>query len=610
MRRCTGCRQKNMWEVLMRKGIEWLKNIGYASKIIFAASKKYFILKMFFSLVSSLLPYLPLFLWQQLLNGLVAYTAGENDVLLSSIWFFTLSYCGVLLLSKLVDALSKFVQYKYNDAIQYYLDNLMVDKMASVDLAFFDSSHLQDKMNNAWMLVDSTQSMVSFVFDMFQKGLRLVISFSLLLSLGWWCIPIVILLSVPSVLGDRKINTLNYRFEKEQALGRRKMEYYKNLFFGEGHQEIVLYSLKDYFLSLYQNVWSHWDRMLRAKDVKTAVIHGVSLLLLALNEGIVYVVSVTKLIAGQMQVGDVTYYVSLLAQFREDFTSLCYRINQFAKNSAELQDVREFIEMKPMVQTDGTRIPGENPEIVFRDVSFRYPEAERPVLEHCSFTIHPGECVGLVGLNGSGKSTIVKLLCRFYDTSDGEILIDGVNIREYRLDKLRALFGTLFQETVAYSFTLRENIALSDLDGIEDAERIGKACIQSGVTDFTADWEKGIDENMTRRFAEDGKELSGGQWQRVALARAFFRNSPVILLDEPSAALDPVAEHRIFEDFKQISKGKSTILISHRLSSIRLADKILVLENGRILEEGGHDALLAKGGRYAYLFGLQASKYV
>ena len=263
-----------------------------------------------------------------------------------------------------------------------------------------------------------------------------------------------------------------------------------------------------------------------------------------------------------------------------------------------------------MVQTDGTRIPGENPEIVFRDVSFRYPEADRPVLEHCSFTIHPGECVGLVGLNGSGKSTIVKLLCRFYDTSDGEILIDGVNIREYQLDKLRALFGTLFQETVAYSFTLRENIALSDLDGIEDAERIGKACIQSGVTDFTADWEKGIDENMTRRFAEDGKELSGGQWQRVALARAFFRNSPVILLDEPSAALDPVAEHQIFEDFKQISKGKSTILISHRLSSIRLADKILVLENGRILEEGGHDALLAKGGRYAYLFGLQASKYV
>ena len=240
----------------MRKGLGWIKNIGYATGIIFAASKKYFFWKAFLSLVSSLLPYLPLFLWGQLINLLVEYTTEGTHVALAYVWYFAVAYCVVLLLGKLVDALSQYVQYKYNDAIQYYLDNLMVDKMASVDLAFFDSSKLQDKMNNAWMFVDSTQRMVSVVFDVAERAIRLVISFCLMLTLSWWLIPVVILLSIPSVVGDKKINDLNYHFEKEQTTGRRKMGYYKNLFFGERRQEVVLYGLKNYFLSMYQNIWT------------------------------------------------------------------------------------------------------------------------------------------------------------------------------------------------------------------------------------------------------------------------------------------------------------------------------------------------------------------
>ena len=282
----------------------------------------------------------------------------------------------------------------------------------------------------------------------------------------------------------------------------------------------------------------------------------------------------------------------------------------FGKNSKELNDVRSFVEMKPLLEKSGTKTPSKNPRIEFKNVSFRYPNAENDVLSHCSFMINPGEVVGLVGLNGSGKSTIVKLLCRFYDPTDGQILIDGIDNKEFDIVKLRALFGVLFQDFVTYSFSLRENVALSDLSRISESEAIKKACDDSNASDFVNGWENGIDEVLTRRFDKQGKELSGGQWQRVSLARAFFRNAPVILLDEPSAALDPIAEHQIFEDFANISQNKSAVLISHRLSSITLSDKILVLEDGHIIEQGSHKDLLEQNGRYAHLFNLQASKYM
>lgn len=587
----------------------YLNNFHYASMIIFAASRKYFIYMLALSLIGSVLLYIPLFLWRELINGLALAVGGDLAQLGQTVWVFAFGYVAVMLLGKLLDTVSEFVAYKYNDAIQYYLDNLMIEKVAAMDLAFFDSSDLKDKLNNSWSLIFSIKNMVTFVFDIVQKAIRLMISFSLMLTLSFWLIPVIALLCVPSVISDRKVNELDYQFQKEHEKAHRRLEYYKELFFEGARQEVRLYGLKDYFSSLYVDEWTHWDRALHAKDRKTLLIHLISLFILAVNDAIVYVLSVAKLAAGKIAVGDVAYYVALLAQFREDFTSLCYRINMFKKNSDEINDVRSFVEMKPMLEKSGTRTPGSNPRIEFKEVSFRYPNAEREALNKCSFVIEPGEKVGLVGLNGSGKSTIVKLLCRFYDPTDGQILIDGTDNREYDITKLRRLFGVLFQDYVRYSFTLRENIALSDLSRSDDTAAISQACAQSMAEDFVKDWENGIDEPLTRRFDQNGKELSGGQWQKVSLARAFFRNAPVVLLDEPSAALDPIAEHEIFQEFDHISTHKSAVLISHRLSNITVCDKILFLEDGQILEQGTHRELLAQGGHYAHLFYLQASKY-
>ena len=577
----------------MNKIKEYFVNIGYASKIIFAASSKYFVLKFLLSLAISILPYLPIFLWRELINALVEAIGGDIKPFLQRIWVLAALYCAVMLVQKLLDTLSDFVTFKYNDAIDYYLDNKMIDKVSSIDLAFFDSSDLNDKLNNSWSLIYSTKLMVTFVFDMFQKAIRLIIPLSLMVTFAPWLIPVILVLCIPSIIGDKRINGMDY----------------KDLFFEGARSEVRLYHLSDYFSFLYRTKWNYWDKAVHSKNIKVCLINMVSLVLLTINEVIVYILSIAKLIAGKIEVGDVAYYISLLAQFRSDFTSLCYRINMFGKNSKELNDVRSFVEMKPLLEKGGTRVPSKNPKIEFKDVSFYYPNAENAVLSHCSFVINPGEIVGLVGLNGSGKSTIVKLLCRFYDPCDGQILIDGIDNKDYDIVKLRALFGVLFQDYVRYSFSLRENIALSDLTRIDDDKAIKQACDESNTSDFVNNWDNGIDENLTRRFDGRGKELSGGQWQRISLARAFFRNAPIILLDEPSAALDPIAEHQIFRDFSNLSKNKSALLISHRLSSITLADRILVLENGQIIEEGSHQELIKMNGRYAYLFDLQAKKY-
>lgn len=584
-------------------------NFGYASHIIFTASKKYYIMKLVLSFISAFIPYLPLFLWRGLINALTVSISEDSKPILTTIWVFALCYAAAILFEKLIVSISDLISFKYNDEIQYYLDNLMVDKTASVDLSFFDSSDLKDTLNNSWSLIFSIKKMVSFIFDIIQKSIRVVISFSLMLTLSYWLIFVIILLCIPSIIGDRKVNTLDYNLRKEHTKSRRKLEYFKDLFSEGAKEEVRLYNLSDWFSSLYNDVWSRWNNAVHAKNLRVCLINIATLIVLTINEVIVYIISVLKLRAGEIAVGDVAYYVSLLTRFRSDLLSLFRRINRFNKQSKEINDVRSFIEMKPLLEKSGTKIPGSRPKIEFKSVFFKYPNAEEYVLKNRSFTIEAGQTVGLVGLNGSGKSTIVKLLCRFYDPTEGQILVDGIDSREYDIVALRKCFGVLFQDFVHYSFSLRENVALSDISAVNDDERIKKACRKGKVNEFTEDWENGVDESLTRRFDPSGRELSGGQWQRISLARTFFRDAPIVLLDEPSASLDPIAEHEIFSDFAEVSECKSAVLISHRLSSITLVDKILVLSDGRIAEEGKHEELLKINGEYARLFNLQASKY-
>ena len=252
----------------------------------------------------------------------------------------------------------------------------------------------------------------------------------------------------------------------------------------------------------------------------------------------------------------------------------------------------------------------QSSKITFKNVYFKYPNCQQYVLKNCSFEINKGEIVGLVGLNGAGKSTIVKLLLRLYTPEKGDILLNNIPIENYNILELRKTFSVLFQDYIKYSFTMRENIAISDLTKINDDRKLLETCEFCDLLAIVQNWEKGLDENLTKRFYSDGKELSGGQWQRIAMARTLLRDGDIVVLDEPSAALDPIAEEEIFKKFKAISKNKTTVLITHRLSSIRIANKIFVLNDGCIVESGSHGELMKKRGMYYKFFNLQASKYV
>lgn len=594
----------------MHKAKQYADNFSYAVKIIFWASKSTFIMKSILSLISAVIPYLPLLLWRKLLNALTELADHNIASLIEvSIWFAG-AYCLSVLAEKAIGIISEYFTHEYEDKINFYLDNLMVDKISSIDMEFFDTSSLKDHTANSWNLIHQMKQMVTFVFDITQGLLRVIISVLLLLTLNPFLLPVILLMCIPSIFFDKVRNKDEYVFEKEYAQQRRRQEYFKNIFFGDNRQEIRLYHLKSTFLNRYRAVWQSLEKAYRAKEKKAALMESFSLLVMTANEIIIYVLAIMKLVAREIGIGDVAYYASIAAQFRTDIENVAYRLNEFDRNSNELDDVRGFLEMKPLLDKSGTLKPGKAPCIEFCDVSFHYPNSGQNVLEHCSFKLRWDECVGLVGLNGSGKSTLVKLLCRFYDPTEGKILLDGVDYREYDIHALRALFGVLFQDYVKYSLSLRENVALADVTRMKDDASIINACRKSRASEFIESWEKGLEENMTRRFDPEGRELSGGQWQRISLARAFFKDAPIVLLDEPSAALDPVAENTIFQDFYRLSKNKSSVLISHRLSNIVLADRILVLEDGHIIEQGSHEELMKRNGRYARLFSLQAQKYL
>lgn len=588
---------------------KFFDNLMFSIKTVKSVSPLYFYIRIAFICVELICSYGMLFLWRNIINTLTVND--EGSLIINSIIATIVAYASLTLFRELLGVATRMFSYRFNDSISFYLDSVMINKTADCDIAFFDSAKLRKTMRLSWRYVLNLQSMSEILFDAISNVTNLVISVTLLSSTNLIIVPIVILTSIPFLIADHRNRKLEMKFNNDNIIHDQKMEYYCDLFINENtRHEIRINQSDEYIIEQYKKVWEAWNKA-KEKNVTRRFLNSImGQMSLYIGEISMYILSVTKLTEGAIAVGDVSYFISLLAQFRGAFTGIFSMFVKYDDVSKKIDAIREFLEMeKPMVEKSGDKEPTNDLEIEFRNVSFKYPGTEKYVLKNCTFKIDQGETFGLVGLNGAGKSTIVKLLLRFYDPTEGSILINGIDIREYEIVKLRKLFGVLFQDYVKYSLSFRENIALSDIENISDSERVLEACRRSRALDFIHGWEKGIDENMTRRFDPNGKELSGGQWQRVSLARAFFRDAPIVLLDEPSAALDPIAEHRIFQDFTDASKGKSAMLISHRLSSITLADKILVLNDGHIIEQGTHKELMEQNGEYARLFNLQAEKY-
>ena len=581
------------------------KNVWFAIKTCFLASKFYFSLKLLILLSTTAIPLVNIWLWKEVLNGIVDFSERKQTVIVCLVFYLAL-LMGTHLLARFDD----YVEDRYMDELKFYLDATMMDKTSRMDLAFFDSAQMGDKVKHARNNLGTMMSMSWLVFDILSATINVITTLVIVSTYKWWLGVITLALLIPHMLYNKHHTEYKLALEKEQLRENRKKYYFHDTFFNNNIQfEIKLNNIGTYFIDNYKALWLKMYRINRNVDIKHRIINTLIMIVNVSSEFLVLVVSIFDVVAKQIGIGDLQYNLSMVSRLRGQSQALTSSINTLLNDSTRLTELQEFMAIKSQIEKTGTLKPSSNPQIEFCNVSFRYPNAEQYVLKNCSFTIKPHEKVGLIGLNGAGKTTIVKLIFRFYDPEEGCIKLDGVDLKEYDVYAVRKVFGVLFQDYVQYALPLREIIALPDFDERFNDEKLQKACDISGVSEIIKDWEDGFDSVLGRYYADNAKDLSGGQWQLVGLARAYFKDSEFMILDEPSAALDPISEDRIFEQLYHLSEGKSSVTISHRLSNTTLADKILVIGDGHIIEQGSHFALLKQNGKYAELFNLQASKY-
>lgn len=593
---------------MMGKIKNYLKNASFSIKITYQAAKYYFVLKSALSLLLSFVPIVKIYIWKIIIDLLISASANE---MLTGLVKYAILYFTVHLVQELIIKMSQYIEYKYNDKVNYYVENLLLEQFAAVDLGFYDSSEYRDKLNQVWDIKSSVTALASLFFAQVQTLLSFIVSLILFARWNAAYALVIVLCSLPIIFVEWKVNQLDINFSMQNQKNERAMRYFKYIFTNyDNSLEIKLYNIKDFLIGKYIDSWKEYYKNRKKFTAKIAALMFVSLLISTfVSQLLLYILLIGKIAKKIISIGDAMYYMSLFHNLYNSTVSLIRIISSSNAAFVRLNAVKEFINQKPMVQKNGVLTLDKIQKIEFSHVYFRYPGKENYVLEDCSFTMEAGQQIGLVGENGCGKSTIVKLILRLYDVEEGEILLNGIDIMEYDIEKYRAMFSVLFQDFIKYSFTLRENVSLSDIEKSDNDERIKDALSKSEMSELVSTWDKGLETPLTRSFEPDGKELSGGQWQRIALSRVFFADRDFVILDEPSASLDVFAEEKIFHQFQQLSGNRSSIIISHRLSSIVAADKILVLKNGRILEQGKHKELLSKNGYYSELFYAQAQSY-
>ena len=583
-----------------------VKNVWFGIKTSFLASKFYFSMKLLILVSTTAIPLVNIWLWKKVLNGIVDYQNSSKTVIVCLAIYLSLQFTTYLLAQ-----FNTYVNSRYSDELQFYIEMVMMEKTSRMDLSFFDSAKMGDKVRHARSNFGVMTQMTWTVFDILSALINVIATLIIVCAYKWWLGIVTLVLLIPFMLYNKKRTERKLEMEKEQLRDNRKKDYYSGVFFNNDIQfEIKLNNIGAYFLDKYKETWQKLYKINKAEDIKHNIINTLIMIINVSSEFLVLTVSVFDVVNKHIGIGDLQYNLSMVSRLRGQAQALVNNINSFLNNNTRLIELQEFMDIEPEVEKSGTLKPSDNPKIEFCNVFFRYPNAEQYVLKDCSFTIEPHEKIGLIGLNGAGKSTIIKLMFRFYDPEYGCIKLDGVDLKEYDVYLVRKVFGVLFQDYVTYCLPLREIIALSDFDERFNDEKLKKACDISGASEVIKDWENGYDSVLGRNYADNGKDLSGGQWQLVGLARAYFKDSEYMILDEPSAALDPISEDRIFEQLYHLSEGKSSVTISHRLSNTTLADKILVIADGHIIEQGSHFELLKQNGKYAELFNLQASKYM
>lgn len=586
----------------------FLSTILYCLCLSWKSSKIYTSIRLTGKIIKPIMGIVSSFLIKYIID-LLSGTTNVPDSRSMLIWLII----GTVVIALINVVIKKMVSYAeglHNDILERHITLGMMDKALEADLELFDNPTYYDKFTSVKRDSYATTYILWNALDCMSSFITFIGAFAVLCTSNWLYGIVMVIVAFPSAIAGQKYTKILYQLGLTQINDERKKGYiYEVSSTKQYAQDIRLFGignmLKKRYTQIWGNVFTAKKNKIKARTILTTILEFLPELVIAL---ITLDISF-KALNGIATVGDYSLYTGLLGQLWSAIYMLTNSAINIYENKLKIDNVKSFNGIENSVKDNGKLILKEVKTIEFKHVSFAYPLAQRMVLNDLSFIVRQGEKLAVVGINGAGKSTLIKILLRFYDVNDGQVLINGINIKEYSLDSLRRCFSSYFQNTPNYGFTLRENIELANIERKTVDENILCAIRNSDGETILDKAPNGLDTYLTRNFEENGIELSGGQNQKIALARTFYRNSSALILDEPSSSLDPEAEHHLFTSLEQLCEGKTTIFTSHRLSNITLADKIIVIENGEVVEIGTRDELLQNPQRFAELYQYQAQKF-
>ncbi len=547
---------------------------------------------------------------QYIINGIAGVLHGQP--LPSTFWMLVATE---VVLNVLAGLLTRAIDYSDSLLSNRYTQHASVRVMkqaARLDLTTYENPLFYDRLERARVQATDRLAMIQQMGRLVQQVIT-TLTFSI--ALAWaspWLVLLLALGVLPSFVGETHYAFLGYAKNFRQTPAKRQMDYLRQVAGSrEGAKEVKLFGLNSFFTERFQALANQIYREDVALSRSKLLVGGLLGVIGTLGYYGAYVYVIWRTLHGAYNIGQFTFLSAAIQQASSNLQQVFSTASGIADQALFLTDLIAFFDMEPTVHSKPNGLSMPEPVRLgfeFRNVSFTYPGTDRTVLHNFSFTLAPGERVALIGENGQGKTTVVKLITRLYDPTEGQILLDGVDLREYSLEDLHHHIGVIFQDFMRFEMTARENIAVGRIDHPNRQADIDAAAHKSLADTVVSKFIFGYDQMLGRRF-EGGVELSGGEWQKMALARAYLRDAQMLILDEPTAALDARSEFEVFERFAELTHGKMALLISHRFSTVRMADRIVVLSGGRLIEEGNHQQLMASGGVYAGMFEMQAASY-
>jgi len=597
-------------------GLVWQTHAGYT--IVMVALR----------LVRAFVPVASLWAAKLIIDAVVALTRTPGASL-TPLWRVVALELGIVVIGELLARASALVESLLGDLFSNHISVRLMRHAATLDLAQFEDPDFYDHLERARRQTTARIGLIAMLLAMGQNLLTLGTLGAALVAYNPWLLALLTVAILPSFLGETHYASLSYSLLFSRTPERRELDYLRYVGASDTTaKEVQMFGLAGWLADRYDAVAQRYYEENKKLSIRKGFVSALLSLLGTLGYYGAYVTILLRAVAGTITLGTLTFLAAAFSRSRDLIQQLLLSASDIYEQSLYLRDLFVFFEMRPSIHSKPGAAPVPRPirtGFVFEDVGFRYPGSDRWAVRHVHLTISPGERIALVGENGAGKTTITKLLARLYDPTEGRILLDGVDLRDYDLASLREAIGVIFQDFVRYDMRFDENVGVGEIEEVSDylAEvrdatngsappppptAVVDASERSLAATLLPRFSNGYRQMLGRRF-EEGVDLSGGEWQKVALARAYMREAQLLILDEPTAALDARAEYEVFVRFNELMAGRMAVVISHRFSTVRMADRIVVLGEGRVLEEGTHDALVARGGLYAELFEMQAAGY-